>query len=236
MTPVRKHEGAIQVPVDTYINNQGRNVVLYGMMHIGAPSFYDQAFDALAIYKAQGWEVHYEKIDKNGEEVPAIGLDMIKVADAMGLVYQMKAMPYPANWKRTDMTVSEFLSHSSKEDVDALVARMKRINGAVSFLSKSGLGRSVIRGFFRFGFGLLTNPDIISAMESLPDKASDPMRNSVVIGKRNEIALRHIDATNKDVVAVWGSGHLKGIGEGLVARGFVRIGREWNTVLPAKGK
>src|SRR5439155_21056436 len=56
-----------------------------------------------------------------------------------------------------------------------------------------------------------------------PAEATDPVR----IGLRNEIALEGVDGTDADVVLLWGTAHLPGLVDGLLARGFEPAGVRW---------
>ncbi len=234
---VRRRGNELQTPIVTYEHPvSGRRVICVGMVHIGEKGYFD-AIQLLAhVCELRRYVVLYEKVSPPANKQERADLTyeerrflirrrglraaMRKEIAPLGLVYQMDALTYRLTWINTDMdlvTLIRSLSPSAKmltfqpslitSDIDEQWLKM-RLNRMLATL-----------GFSAF------------VMNRTPWTGTPKQVLDVILTRRNEIAIRGIRAyPAQDAIALWGAGHLWGIGKHLVRDGYREIRREWLTV------
>jgi len=231
--------GRLQTPVVHYENPAThQRVVLVGTIHMGEPEYYRQLRRYIDVDMAQ-FRVLYEHIGKVPTEeglrlsckerrmvsrLDRLARSVRQLADLMSLQHQSDGLPPGDTWINTDM----------REDV--LVREMVRRGATferppsmsrILYTKKSRhTARWVINFFLQHAVPIVLLAETLSHLFPRWNKTLD-----VVVDERNNLAMTWIQLQLKlgDVVAIWGTEHLRGLERGLRAAGFIEQQRGWFT-------
>jgi len=208
----------------------GRTVTLVGTIHVGKQRYYDRLGILVADLQAGGAQVHAEGIaappkhtPMTEEEAAAIAKMRLSpmyswLAEELGLVVQRIPGDH-SRWVNTDMNALEFLR--ALPDRESFLRMFDQFDEMVAELNGEKMP-AVVGKIIRGAMRVMTSRPGMAIIRRRGRK--NPNRD-VIDTARNTIALRAIDETTDDVVAIWGAAHLEGIGAGLASRGYRRIAR-----------
>jgi len=216
----RRKGRELQSPIVTYRQPKtGRQVVVYGMIHLGEDAYYNAVKNDLAaradyhvlhegsaITKAtykklsraerEWWHNHWEKVKLKALQLSALGLRL-----------QPLAMPRQPHWEPCDLSLKGLIRLSMAFNVDLINISNFKMNAALASLSTAGC-LDKLRQLFR---------------PSAEHKAIIMDRDRIV-GDRIE---QLVPLT--DVAVIYGAGHLPGIQKRLKRLGFRRERVQWLT-------
>jgi len=205
------------------------------MIHIGEPRFYARVNEVIAEH--DGGLVLFEGVGQlTEEEIAALepderrvyeGLAPLhdayrKLAAALDLVAQPDALAKPGpNWVRADVPLKRLLHIWAERRLPLLPA--------MDMASKA-LEGPIFKRATRFL--LLQEPFILSAFKVLRGWSPQLGRLSrLLVDERNEAAMAAFDgaAEEKDILFVYGAGHVPGLLDALRRRGYREEARDWFT-------
>jgi hypothetical protein len=211
-----------------------RVVTVVSTIHIGLPSYYDELN---AIIDAHDGTVLYEGIGSLSEsEIEALSPqeraiyerlaplhDLYeKFAKPLGLVFQGNAIHYDReHWVNADVPLKQLLGMWADQKLPPLPLGHLPENLFESESSKR------IASML-----LLQEPLILSTFNTL--RSFLPMLrrfNDVLIDKRNRAAISAFDAADpqRDVLIIYGAGHVEGLMDALRERWYWRKSETWHT-------
>ena len=216
---LRRRNSSMEVATDIYTNS-GRSIAVAGVCHVADGSFWQGLQRRIDGYENMGYSVQYERIrnDLKQDSSAAPGgttklYDLI--ADMTGLVAQNNGLAYKDHWRNTDLTLSQMMEYSHAVSLFDLIAQ-----------AKESLERLVeLGGTERLGRDIRTGLRWMPILQHVVPKNHE--RNAIVIDLRNALAADAMLNAEGNVVAIWGAGHLKGIGELLREEGFKLESRVW---------
>ncbi|MHA7210830.1 TraB/GumN family protein [Arthrobacter sp. MDT1-65] len=205
---IRLRAGNIETAKRTY-QRDSRKVTLIGVTHIADAQFWDAlnyCIDGL------GCEVHFEGIGKpKGESsLGAYG----ELADFLKLLDQPRGLNYEKHWKRTDLTWDELSEALGAKKLERMERSATKGWDALTDAKEAGVSWRTARRALVLILGL---------MPTVPNK--------VLLDQRNDVAVKHIEEAGADVCAVWGAGHLSGIGNKLRANGWTLTSEVWDVAI-----
>ncbi len=193
------------------------NVVLFGMMHIGKPEYYDEVQRCVDVLERSGYSVLYEMIKKSSEEelstltkkeqkvLKSLRAQMEtvnKVRQMLRLASQKEAMVIGPTWQNTDITMVELV---------------RKLAQNTTIEKESHEFEESNEPMYRYIFGLSILWIDSAFMHLLKKESRDVLRDEIILGGRNEVAVTEIVRnSSKNVVALWGAAHLSGIVKTLV--------------------
>jgi hypothetical protein len=229
-TRVRRNR--LETPIYHFVHPTGRAVRLVGMVHAGRLSYFHQVKALVEQWRHAGAEVHSEGSglgdlitnpppDLTAEEKEllntqvAADLQMVVMMPEPGWTHQSfgfseGAEPWPPGWQRRDMP---YLDYLRTVGVDVIREQLQQVVNPSEATRKIVGSRHVSALTFR----------ALALNLPRPPKPTD----AVQIDRRNEIALDGVDGTDADVVLIWGTAHLPGLTQGLLARGYQPAGEDW---------
>ncbi len=240
---IRIENERLETPLVEFHNPlTGSNIGVVGMIHVAKRPYYKFISDYTAIQQERGATVHFERVRlSNAEELglvePEISQSVRRfraaitrvpevMAVSLNLTSQREGIDYQPEWQNhdsSDLELVSMLGHSA-------VNRVAAINRVVSMLD-CVVPLQYKRRALNLGFQLLSQIDLEQAKKTKAKQHFD----SVVIDHRNNIALAAVeklltDQPDSNIVMLWGSAHLPGIGAGLQKLGYAATRRFW---LPA---
>src|SRR3954469_13863501 len=218
--------------IETWRHPSGRAVTLVGTIHVGHQSYYDRLGAAVADLERGGAAVHHEGIRQPApgtamtpEEAAALAKLHTRpvyawLADLLGLTVQ-RIPGHHDGWLNTDLDALTFLrALPERERLMRLFDDVDRLQADLA----SAKAPPWVAGFLRRAAKVMTSPAGRRILKVVHRRRNP--NEPVILDMRNAVALGAIDETTDDVVAIWGAGHLPGIGHGLTARGYTRTGRQ----------
>ena len=217
--------------IETWRHPSGRVVTLIGTIHIGHQSYYDRIGVVVGDLERRGAAVHHEGIQQpppdtamTPDEAAAVAKlhtapAYAWLADLLGLTVQ-RIPGHHDGWVNTDLDALTFLRALPNRD------RLLRLFDDVDRLQTDLNDASAppwATTFLRRAARVMTSP--MGRRLLRITRRRDP-NEAVILGMRNTMALAALDDTTGDVVAIWGAGHLPGIGHGLSQRGYTRTDRQ----------
>lgn len=234
-TKAMRHQGnALQTPVVFYRHPEtSREVVIVTTLHIGEIGYFPSLQEV--IDSRQNHVVLYEAIRRlRPEQAQTITSDEFAVAktidfdftlrmammSSLGLVSQYHAggLICRESWINTDMTMPELLKSFVQREIKP--SKGGDLEWASSPLA-TWLFDAILHNYVPF---TLTIKFVGLALPQWH------RRKKIILGRRNEIAAAAIQQyvqEGRDVIAIWGADHLKGIERYILAAGFVAKRREW---------
>jgi len=212
----------------------GRRVRLMSMIHIGEPKFYTRVNEIIAEHDGV---VLFEGLGQlSEEEVEGLTAEERKVYDslrplndayrrlaaALDLVAQPDALMQPgANWVRADLPLKRLLAIWVEQRLPLLPAM-------------DAASRALEGAFFKRATRLLLlqEPLILGAFRAMRGWSPAIGRLSrLLVEERNAAAISVFDETaaEKDVLFVYGAGHIAGLLDALKQRGYRPAARDWFT-------
>lgn len=225
----------VATPVQEYTHPEYENrITLVGMIHVAQFPYFRAIQDIIDERERDGATVHYEMVaDVRPEGAQAPQQDVEK-ADRLkstmlaiygwfkdsGLVLQTESLEYKSHWENHDSTLLELVGAMSNLSV-------RRLSGIVGLYDR----------LFNNMKPAEQQKFVLKFAESIEKSmARDHQANwlsRVLLGNlqrplldyRNEIALEAIDRSMEtgsvsDFALIWGAAHLRGLGQGLVRRGY----------------
>lgn len=223
--------------MDTYVGPSGRTVTLIGMVHIADAEFYTVCEQIVADREGAGAVVHYEAVTDRGEDRSKVETDLIyrlnsndaiaTVATLLGgLALQHRTnLPIQPHWVNPDISLLELLR--LVPDAEEFVAVSERVGSSLEDMTPEML--RLLEWALRH---LPALRGAIAAHSWISPRRRRVRRaeQQVILAHRNNLAAKAILAESRDVVALWGAGHLDGIGTHLTQSGYCRTHTRW---LPA---
>ena len=209
----------MEVATDIYTKGR-RSIAVAGVCHIADEAFWQGLQRRIDGYENMGYSVQYERIRNDLKQDTGVApgsttklYDML--ADMTGLVAQNNGLEYREHWRNTDLTLSQMMEFSHAASLFDLIAQ-----------AKDSLEKLVaLGGTERLGRDIRTGLRWMPILQHVVPKNHE--RNAIIIDLRNALAADAMLNVEGNVVAIWGAGHLKGIGELLCEEGFKRESRLW---------
>ena len=212
----------------------GRRVRLAAMIHIGEPVYYERINEVIAEHEGL---VLFEGLGQLGDdEIAVLTPDERRVyeaiaplteayrrlAAALDLVAQPDALTKPGpNWLRADLPLGQLLTRWAERQLPLIPA----MDAATRTLQGPLLKRTT-------RLLLLQEPLILGAFRLLRGWSPALGRlSNLLVDERNEAALNVFDATpaDRDVMLIYGAGHVPGLLTALERRGYREAARDWFT-------
>lgn len=170
-----------------------------------------------------------------------------KLADALGVVYQLTAMNHnKANWRNSDLSVDQIQARLEAEgaNADSLFSMIdgssvmgKMAGMLIGMLSASPESRAMLRVMM---IETVAHADAVMAAK-LPADLNKVM--GVILEDRNRVVLADLkklidtEPGVKSVAIIYGAGHLPGVERALVADlGYTPAGDTWRTAMEVDTK
>jgi hypothetical protein len=200
-------------------------VTLVGMMHVASPRFYRRIRAKIVRLESAGAQVQLEGVRQPpmpAEAYPPAEVELVrrirgllprlhKVFTVAGWGLQTDLLKPEPTWVNTDVDAIEMIR--AMDDPDEWLDRLEEVLELVEQHERAARVACAIIGRVVFYSGAVRR-----LLHRIGGKES-----GAVIDLRNASAVRAIVAATTDVVALWGDGHLDGIGELLRARGYRRL-------------
>jgi hypothetical protein len=233
-TPLRLVDRCLQAPTVSYAHpDTGRSVTVVGTLHVGEQAYFNGLRGVIDGLSAAGMLVHSEgsrllpcdEPDITDAEQQLLSdlrrcheLEQRRVA-GLGWVGQVAGLGYPPHWQITDLNQLQIIRRCGPDTIGRTVARMRK---------SLDWPDSDPRGVARFRFATAVS---LHALARSPKPARRDT-DAVLLHARTALALDRLDATNRDTVMVWGSGHVPGLDAGLRQRGFLATAEpQWHTAV-----
>lgn len=239
-------EWKVATPIDSFANPAtGSQIDVVSMIHVGAPSYYQNLGRYIVARQEEGFTVHYEAITESDKKTETVGpLERIKQRilfaerDHLDEAYAL-VMEHSCYTVQDDTEL--FLEDGSENhDMSAteIVSHMGLLTHIIEWSSTRKLRHKLEKAARRgpeeineYIFGLIKNSVDMAAS----GKAGNKRRDKVVVNMRNQAALGGIDSVLKEnadarLVLVWGMGHFAGLQSGLIERGYDHSSRQETTV------
>ena len=242
--------GTVTTDINEFTRDtDGSRVTIMGVTHYGEREYYDELQDRLDERHQDGAAIHYELVGGPGNDTSArIGLGGITKALMMYPAYkagikfweklphtvsQRQHLTLRSTWENHDMSTGEVMRNIKWSTATATLLggfAMKASNLRQSFGRPKPIARKLASLKDRIDGG---EGDAPTGMLSKFRKArTDTLRGEledVLLSRRNEIALNAVDSSvsddpSREVVMLWGQGHVETLSEGLVERGYRMIG------------
>ncbi len=228
----------VSTPVHEYTHPEFENqITLMGMIHIAQESYYRSVQEMIAGHEAGGAIVHYEGVKDVRPSTADIPEAHIEKADRLkavmssiygwfensGLSLQTEVLEYSEDWENHDSTLIELAGRMS----NLSSRRLSRFIGFYDHLFEDMKPEQQQKLVLKFAQamerGLSKDRQMGWASRLLLGNLKGP-----ILDYRNDIALAALDEASaadpeSDFVLVWGAGHLRGLGKGLVKRGYQKV-------------
>jgi hypothetical protein len=146
-------------------------------------------------------------------------LEKLRVAE-IGWTHQVDGLGYPPHWQMVDLSYLQILRRLGPAPIRTMIERRNRLYNPPN---TSRATPQVFRLAIAIAMRVAENDRHITRPSRNP-------ADTVLIGDRNDLALKGIADTAQDTVLVHGAAHMPGIGAGLHEQGFRRHGdTEWHT-------
>lgn len=225
------------MPVEYYEDDNGREVIMIGMMHVADRSFYDDVRDILDHHPDH--KVLFEGVgDLTEAERSALTPEKLKIeasfsaakrlyglfAVALNLASQSDMLKPDPRWINADISMFELIQRYNGEliDCDADTEKIFR-NGPATPLVR-WFAEKALMGGGKWWRRWLSKGNIAMDGHVLLDE-----RNQIAIAKIAEVIPQH------DIITTWGEAHLPGIRKGLEAMGFRRVCLRYLVAYRARG-
>jgi hypothetical protein len=212
----------------------GRRVRLMAMIHIGESVYYTRLneiiaeHDGLVLFEGLGQITDDELAELTPDErkvydaIAPLNEAYRKLAAALDLVAQPDALTKPGpNWVRADLPLKRLLTLWAERRLPLIPAL-------------ETAGRALESAFFKrtTRLLLLQEPLILSAFRMV--KGWSPALGrlaSLLVDERNDAAMAVFDTTtqDRDVLLIYGAGHVPGLLTALEGRGYSEEARDWFT-------
>lgn len=209
-----------------------------GMIHIAHPFYYEAARQTIADRQADGAIVHYEYVrdmspeqrahldPKNNQKLKDFEWsfkELYKIFNGSGLVKQKDHLSILPDWENHDVGLFEVIDGLSTRQVKTRLVGSRLLSWIFQDLDgekRIELQERVLTDIF----DAERKRSMLAKIGSLLLGGED----KVVLQMRNNVALAAVDdqlhkEPERDIVLLWGSGHLAGIGDGLEERGFEKV-------------
>lgn len=228
LSVARVNGDAVETPVRTFTKGE-RTIRLHGAIHVASPECWRGLGDELERLDESGWAIHVEGVRTEPGAELGITARALKVVATDGRAVILLALPeltsqadlrIPARAKRIDLDVNEIEEMMSPLGKIATLS----IAGMVKLMSrmpKESLTEALRPNFQRRMTEARPVPLIIRPLAR------------TVLDARNRYAISHaINDSARNVVLVWGLGHLSGMAELLVEEGWREQEVEWRFWAP----
>jgi hypothetical protein len=237
---LRTRRGCLQTRIDTYRHNDGRTATVVGMIHVADPAFYDAVTDFVGERETGGAQVQYEGVGPPPPDTAITdherglierlrkALNHRAFAGLVGLALQHdERLMIQDHWHNPDMNVVDFLrALPSPEKFISRQESVGRLLDGLNDYERHSIGHVLHRHTRYQGYAMR----LMQTVDRVTGIGLGSARR-VVTSLRDGVAADAIDAAPGSVVALWGAGHLPGIGERLSRRGWAYVGEEWLTAV-----
>jgi hypothetical protein len=236
----------IKVPVRTFMHpDSGSRVTFVATHHPARREYYAEMTEIVNFLQDGGAHVYFEHVDDpTPEQLAAAPKDLreaVELAAAqidshndgggvMGLITQADAMPWrERGWQVHDVTTLEMAEAFgyTKKTVRQQQLQLKASNFANRHIDEALRDRGLVRSY-AMNLGVVTGAVGISVVLDPGSQRFAELRERIVLKALDEQRTRTPDA---DFVLVWGAGHLIGIGQGLIERGYKQDTETWHTAI-----
>ncbi len=220
---------------------EDRKIVLIGVIHLGECRYFRELQALLDKYDQEGYVITYERMTHDDDilarsvlaQDPELAETVrrynqrlkdvqITVAQKFQIGYQPNEMKMHEDWIDADISQDEMVK--MQEDVGLLdKERVRKLSGQID---------------------KLTEENVLWQMRQLMkrtfDEGIDPNGSeleSKIFHQRDQSALSHIyrHVETKNVVAIWGVGHLLGISIDLIRKGWAPEDGQWVRAFSIEG-
>ncbi|HEX8762412.1 MAG TPA: hypothetical protein VF733_01505 [Candidatus Saccharimonadales bacterium] len=231
MISAEKH--LIKTPIQTYEHlKEGKLVTLVGVVHMAQQSdYYPTIQDIIDGREADGAVVHFEGVRRSTKQEAAIVQPshaicnrvrrLRKIIDLPKMVYgdfnffeQGKALKRRETWENHDATELQIAQRMPTTTLMATSLVLKTLGYSFNRLSPEERLALYKDSGDRFAE---TSEKVVRAIAKGFGPAIEVYRNDIALNAYDD--LQEHDP-GRDAVLLWGAGHLPGLGEGLVDRGF----------------
>jgi len=206
---------------------------------VGEPGYYEQLQALIDGLEAGGAGVHCEgasvgrcgiPAEVSAEEQTVLDelarcreLTSTRVGQVFGWVHQHCALPIAATWRVTDLHYVEVMRLTGTA---ALLHQTRRANRVMDWPEEDPMAPHRLR------LSVAVSMRAQASNNRLLRRAFARRTDRILVGHRNQIALECLDQepADRDVVMLWGAGHLPGLGAGLATRGLVPTENTWYRV------
>lgn len=212
----------------------GRRVQVMSMIHIGEAAYYTRLneiiaeHDGLILFEGLGQLTEEELASLTPDErkvwdtIAPLNDAYRQIASALDLVAQPDALTKPGpDWQRADLPLSTLLKTWAERRLPLLPAV-----GQVSKALESAFLKRATRLL------LLQEPLILGSFRVLRGWTPGLGKlSTLLVDERNDAAMKVFDATStdRDVLLIYGAGHVPGLVTALTTRGYRQSARDWFT-------
>jgi hypothetical protein len=232
---VRNNDGRLETPVVLYEHpDTKRKIVFIGTIHIGEKEYFDSLQRLIDLYSLCGYKVFFERVRYLSKEEEQkltpkeqcilMSLDhnferLDKIAQIMYLKHQREGLHYNDDWINADISVYNLVRLLARYNINP---GKEGVSDNLLNESMQPLLRWLINQLFS-QFVLITIIDKVFSFFSRKKRIS----NKIVVDFRNKKLISSIKKVDGNVIIIFGSGHLRGIGRWLKKLGFRETRREW---------
>lgn len=234
---------------------QAPGIWLVGVSHLGESNYFDRVQDLLkdktiVLFEGIGFDEARAQADHPSAQSSSHASLQSKLAQSLGLVFQLEAMDYEqANFRNSDLTVADLQalmetapgSGAGKESLDNLLETMQGGQGTAEKMMNFGLGLIGSNPKLR-SLAKLTLLEMLAALEGDITKLANfepglgPLLDAL-IQKRNDKVIRDLGEQSKrlsrrDSIAVlYGAGHMADFETRLRNAGYKPKNQVWLTAM-----
>ncbi len=246
---VKLEEAEKQAALQTIVlhfKKESVEVDLFGAIHIADKTYYEELNQRFKEYDVVLFELVGGEAYGNGKGLPKERddkraddpmLDMIRasfngMAKQMKMSMQVEEIDYGAkNFLHADITTEQFAEIQKDFGSDMMMFALAE----TAQLMKSGQDNQLGNVL---GAMLSGNPNYLKLqygklLATMGGDVSDEANKTIILGKRNDAALKVLDAQLEKkqlkIAIFYGAAHLEGLEENIVKRGFVKEKEEWLT-------
>ena len=198
-------------------HRSGRMIVLVGAVHSAPPAFWAATQAYLEGFEVAGGAVHYEGTRQKSRHTPSTWLKhRLVLAQTTALRETFAKLGFV--WQTPD----GIRYHDSWENHDTDGVHVLRNLRLWKLLISSTVARTILR----LTRTRARNAVLISYLSALGTPAGPSADDSTLLDERNELAIAAALTADRDVALLWGTGHLSGMAELLLAEGFELVWRD----------
>ncbi|MFT5467653.1 MAG: hypothetical protein ACI8UO_002759 [Verrucomicrobiales bacterium] len=237
--------GELLTGISTFTNENGQQVDLVGVIHIGDEGYYNKMNSVLGqydvvLYEMVGGPVE-ERDSSESSELQVVQMIQRLVQSLLGLRYQLDVIDYsPDHFVHADATWKQWeeLNEARNESLLTLFAKamaaQREMETSLEDINPEQLMTQLGESIMEFNpekFKRSVGP-LLAEAESLVQALEGP-RGSVIIGERNKIVMKalaeQIEAGHQKIGVFYGAGHNPDFAQRLAAEGYTRGDTKWMT-------
>lgn len=212
-------------------------VALVGNRHFGTPNYMEELQNRLIAYRLGGAAIHYEGVKKPTEtEISNFSRRQMRNYQALKSLTNLgdrvhtdsrfssiRTIISSRDWEHHDASMTDLVQRANLRQSLAL--------GVVALVAKVVEWADEDGSFYKTTYEKMYTENESGAEDT---KAQDPHENDpgilkmlypLIVDYRNEVALNAVDTAlaerpEQNLALLWGNGHVPGLSDGLVNRGF----------------